>query len=347
MDRRRFLTLGSLGVLAAAGAVGGRALTRPTNDRLTGALPRPDLGQRAPAGTDPEPGAPLRRDLPDARADDNGAASDGPTEPHSPPAEPDDPGDAEAADGEAADGEAADGEAAAAEQPELDPAHYTAAPREWGEHPTGVGRRLTGSEAIALTFDACGGGAGNGYDAALIDHLRRLEVPATLFLAGRWIEANPRVTAELAADPLFELANHGTQHLPLSISGRSAYGITGTDSVEAVIAEVQGAQAQLTQLTGQPPRWFRSGTAHYDEVAVTIVRDLGLEVAGYDVLGDAGATFTASQVRSAVAAARPGSVVLLHMNHPSSGTAEGVAAALTDLQQQGASFTTLGAHRLT
>jgi peptidoglycan/xylan/chitin deacetylase (PgdA/CDA1 family) len=40
-------------------------------------------------------------------------------------------------------------------------------------------------------------------------------VPATLFVNARWIEANPRQFRQLAADPLFEIANHGTEHRPL------------------------------------------------------------------------------------------------------------------------------------
>lgn len=82
------------------------------------------------------------------------------------------------------------------------------------------------------------------------------------------------------------------------------------------------------ELTGRAPRWFRSGTAYVDEVAVGIVRALGLEVVNYDVLGDAGATFTPAQVEQALLGARPGSIALLHLNHPGSGTAAGVAAAV-------------------
>src|SRR5258708_792652 len=91
-------------------------------------------------------------------------------------------------------------------------------------HPSAAGR------VIALTFDACGGPGGSGYDQALIDFLRRRQVPATLFLNSRWIDANPAAFHLLAAEPLFEIGNHGTRHRPLSVTGRSAYGIPGTRS---------------------------------------------------------------------------------------------------------------------
>jgi peptidoglycan/xylan/chitin deacetylase (PgdA/CDA1 family) len=59
-------------------------------------------------------------------------------------------------------------------------------PHYWGFGAPGVLRHLpTNRRVIALTFDACGGPGGSGYDAALIGYLRRHEVPATLFLNSR------------------------------------------------------------------------------------------------------------------------------------------------------------------
>jgi peptidoglycan/xylan/chitin deacetylase (PgdA/CDA1 family) len=227
--------------------------------------------------------------------------------------------------------------------PDIDPADYPASAEEWGEQVTGVRTRLDTDDAVvALTFDACGGGSGSGYDAELIDFLLAEEVPATLFVNLRWIEANEQTFTRLAAEPLFEIANHGTQHRPLSVSGQSAYGVTGTADPADVVDEIMVNQAAVHELTGLWPAWFRSGTAYYDEVAVQIARDLGFEVVNYDVLGDAGATFSAAQVSEALTAAEAGSVALLHMNHPGSGTAEGVADAVPQLRGRGFEFVRLG-----
>ena len=145
-------------------------------------------------------------------------------------------------------------------------------PTVWGEAVPGVVQRLpTSDRVVALTLDACGGRAGSGYDAALIETLRRERVPATLFINARWIEANPQEFWQLAADPLFQVANHGTAHRPLSVTGRSVYGITGTASVAEVVDEVSVNQRLITDLTGETPAFFRSGTAYYDDVAVRIV----------------------------------------------------------------------------
>ncbi|MCW7945103.1 polysaccharide deacetylase [Streptomyces hygroscopicus] len=217
-----------------------------------------------------------------------------------------------------------------------------AVPHTWGFEAPGVVHKLpTTKRVIALTFDACGGPGGSGYDQALIDFLRKREVPATLFINSRWIDANPAVFRRLAAEPLFEIANHGTRHRPLSVNGRSAYGIPGTRSAAEVFDEIAGNRAKLTRLLGAPPRFFRSGTAYCDDVAARIVTDLGERFANFSVNGDGGATFTPEQVRTTVAAAQGGSIVICHMNHPKGGTARGIAAAVPHLLATGHSFVRL------
>ncbi|MFE2601795.1 polysaccharide deacetylase family protein [Streptomyces mirabilis] len=222
-------------------------------------------------------------------------------------------------------------------------AHYGhAVPHTWGfDAPAVVHALPTTGRVIALTFDACGGPGGSGYDRALIDFLRRRDIPATLFINSRWIDANPAIFRRLAAEPLFEIANHGTRHRPLSVTGRSAYGIPGTRSAAEVYDEISGNQTKLTRLLGTPPRFFRSGTAYCDDVAARIVTALGERFVSFSVNGDGGATFTPEQVRTTVAAAPGGSIVICHMNHPRGGTARGITAAVPQLLATGHSFTRL------
>jgi peptidoglycan/xylan/chitin deacetylase (PgdA/CDA1 family) len=215
-------------------------------------------------------------------------------------------------------------------------------PHTWGLEAPGVVRALpTTRRVIALTFDACGGRGGSGYDRNLIDFLRQREVPATLFLNSRWTDANPAAFRQLAGEPLFEIANHGTRHRPLSVTGRSAYGIVGTRSAGEVYDEVAGNQAKLTRLLGVSPRFFRSGTAYCDDIAARIVTDLGERFVSFSLNGDGGATFTPEQVRRAVTAAASGSIVIGHMNHPERGTAAGIAAAVRYLLASGYGFVRL------
>ncbi|UKS25302.1 polysaccharide deacetylase family protein [Paenibacillus sp. HWE-109] len=221
------------------------------------------------------------------------------------------------------------------------------APHKWGERVAGVRTHMvTKEQVIALTFDACGGKEGSGYDRKLIEYLIKEKIPATLFINARWIAANPEVFAELAANPLFEIENHGTEHRPLSVNGRLAYGIAGTKSVSEVIHEVTDNADQIEKLTGRRPLFFRSGTAYYDDVAASIVHDLGAQLAGYNLLGDAGATYNTEQVYRALLQAKSGSIVLAHMNHPEKDTAEGVIKAIPELQKAGFHFVQLATYLL-
>ncbi|HET7801984.1 MAG TPA: polysaccharide deacetylase family protein, partial [Humibacillus xanthopallidus] len=106
----------------------------------------------------------------------------------------------------------------------VDPAAVAArfarqSPARWGTSMPGISEKVpvsAGAPTLALTFDACGGPGGAGYDAALITALRAHDVPATLFLNRRWLRENPGVARDLVSDPLFAIGNHGTAHRPLS-----------------------------------------------------------------------------------------------------------------------------------
>jgi peptidoglycan/xylan/chitin deacetylase (PgdA/CDA1 family) len=216
-------------------------------------------------------------------------------------------------------------------------------PKQWGENVTGVITKFhTDKKEIALTFDACGGSARSSqYDAGLIDFLNENHIPATLFINSRWIQSNPEIFAHLAANPLFEIANHGTAHHPLSVNGKSIYNIPGTASPEEVAHEINGNGDLIEKLTGKRPHFFRSGTAYYDEQAVVIAHQNGVEIAGFSVLGDAGATFSAPKVAQQLESAHNGDIVIFHMNHPEGGTREGVIEGITKLKAQGFSFVRL------
>ena len=211
-------------------------------------------------------------------------------------------------------------------------------PTQWGMSLPGIVTTFAPSgRQLALTFDACD----RACDDALLNTLERNGVPALLFVCSKWIDANPGRTEQLAANPLFDIGNHGTRHVPLSVTGRSAYGIAGSKSASEAVDEVWTNQTRLTALTGRSPDFFRTGTAHYDDVAVRIVHDLGLTPVGFSVNADNGATSPAARVDAAMTRASPGSIVLAHMNHPQSGTAAGVASALPAMLTAGWQFVPL------
>ena len=198
-----------------------------------------------------------------------------------------------------------------------------------------------GIDVAALTFDACGGPRGSGIDTALLDALRELQVPATLFVNQRWARANAKLLAELASDELFEIANHGTSHAPLATLGQSAYGIPGTASIGQAYDEVMGNQRHLAEQFGITAKFFRSGTAHMDEAGAALCRELGVLPMNFTVNLDAGASFDARTVAAQVGQLRAGDVGIGHFNQPASGTAKGLALGLAQVLESGLQFAKL------
>src|SRR4030042_1660274 len=216
------------------------------------------------------------------------------------------------------------------------------APKEWAEGMRGVKTRLdTNQKVLALTFDAGGGPGGSGYDGKLIEYLESEKIPATLFISGRWVDANPEIFKKLSNNLLFEIENHGLNHKPCSALGRSVYGIEGTKSVGEIYDEIELNALKILNLTGHKPKYFRPGTSYCDEICVEITNALGYQVVTFSILGDAGATYSKRRVKEALLKALPSSIILLYMNHPESETAEGVIEAIPELKKRGFRFVKL------
>jgi len=220
-------------------------------------------------------------------------------------------------------------------------------PREWGVRVTGVKTRLnTDQKVLALTFDACGGLKRSSFDSKLIRYLKNEKIPATLFVSGKWIDANRDVFQELARNPLFEIGNHGLNHKPCSVNGRSVYAIKGTRSVGELMDEIEGNAIKIQELTGRKPKYYRPGTGYCDEIGVEVANALGYQVVNSSVLGDAGATYSKDRVKRALLNASPSSIILMHMNHPEGETAEGLIEAIPELRKNGFKFVKLSEYDL-
>ena len=220
-------------------------------------------------------------------------------------------------------------------------------PKEWGENVTGVKTKLdTNEKVVVLTMDACGSPLGMGYDEKLINFLKQEKVPATLFINARWIDKNLNTFKTLASNPLFEIANHGLEHKPASVNGKSIYGLDGSKNIEEFVDEIELNARKIESITHKRPKYFRSGTAYYDEVAVKVSNTLHHEVVGFSILGDAGATYTKEKVENAFLSAKKGEIVIIHMNHPQLQTADGTIKAIKELKQKGFRFVRLSDYKL-
>lgn len=220
-------------------------------------------------------------------------------------------------------------------------------PKQWGENVTGVKTHFnTKKKVIAITMDACGSPHGMGYDKRLISYLEKENIPATLFMNGRWIDRNLETFKKLAANPLFEIGNHGNEHKPASVNGNSIYDLKGTADVAELVDEIELNARKIESITNKRPKYFRSGTAYYDEVAVKVANKLKHQVIGFSILGDAGATFSAKKVEEAFLTAKKGEIVIVHFNHPESQTREGMIRAIKKLKEAGFAFVKLSDYPL-
>ncbi|MBY3036155.1 polysaccharide deacetylase family protein [Rhizobium laguerreae] len=198
---------------------------------------------------------------------------------------------------------------------------------------------IAGHARIALTFDACMGQA----DERILSTLVRERIPATIFVTARWLKRNPAALAVFLQNPdLFELENHGQNHIPAVDRPTLIYGVASAGSPQAVRQEVEGGAAAMVAAGIPAPRWFRGSTAEYDLSAIGEIRAMGYHIAGYSVNGDGGSLLGAGITEKRIASAKDGDVVISHINQPTHAAGEGVAKALVDLKVKGTQFVRLG-----
>ncbi|KRB50433.1 polysaccharide deacetylase [Rhizobium sp. Root708] len=197
---------------------------------------------------------------------------------------------------------------------------------------------IKGHARVALTFDACMGKA----DDRILSVLVRERIPATIFVTARWLKHNPQaLQVFLQNQDLFELENHGQNHIPAVDTPVSIYGIASAGSPEAVRQEVQGGADAMRAAGIAQPRWFRGSTAKYDLSSIVQIREMGYRIAGYSVNGDGGSLLGAAVTEKRISSARDGDVVISHINQPTHAAGEGVAKAILDLKAKGVEFVRL------
>lgn len=122
-------------------------------------------------------------------------------------------------------------------------------------------------------------------DARSIATLRKYQAPATLFTNRTWAHRNLRTFKELLADPLFEIESHGRAHRPLSVHGRSAYGIAGTRNLAAVWEEVAACYWCMGRYFNHAPQFMRVGTCFTDDVSARAATWMGQELVSFAING--------------------------------------------------------------
>lgn len=221
---------------------------------------------------------------------------------------------------------------------------------EFGEFTPGVMTKISSSKkVIALTFDACGGPTGSGFDSALIEFLKKEKIKATLFVSGLWIKKNNSLFRQLCDEPLFEIENHGLSHRPCSIEGKSKYGLAATEDVDEVFDEIEMNARQIEFYSKKKPRFYRPAAAVADEGCVSVANELKEQIITYNVLSeDAMQCLEAKEIKKSILKKiRPGAIVIMHMNHPERNGYEALSEAVPELRKKGYTFVKLESYPLT
>lgn len=208
---------------------------------------------------------------------------------------------------------------------------------------------------VALTFDLCEqANERAGYDAELVDALRRLGVKATFFAGGKWLRTHPEQAMQLMADPRFEVGNHAWTHANLRI-------VTGPQAREQILwtqaqyqvlrrelAERSCARAAGATAMSRVPEWpavfrFPYGTCH--QAALDTAASLGLPSIQWSVVtGDPGKGQSAQAIARVIMAGvgrSRGSIVVAHANGRGWNTARSLPLFVPALLKKGYRFVTL------
>ncbi|MFF9240386.1 polysaccharide deacetylase family protein [Streptomyces sp. NPDC014801] len=207
------------------------------------------------------------------------------------------------------------------------------------------GPRTGHGKVVALTFDADmtadqgpRAAAGEHFDnPGLIQALRTLKVPATVFMTGRWAQQYPAQARAIDHDPLFEIANHSYSHYAFT---GDCYGLPTVDP-DRMRDDVERAYAAFRAAGVKDARpYFRFPGGCYDRDALKALSGTGVTAVQWDVVsGDAFATDADAVVRQVLDGVRPGSVVVMHCTRSAAPTTERVVRAVVpELRKRGYRF---------
>jgi peptidoglycan-N-acetylglucosamine deacetylase len=207
-----------------------------------------------------------------------------------------------------------------------------------------------GEKLIALTFDLCeADGTIAGYDGRIVDLLRAEAVKATFFVSGKWMESHTERTAQLLADPNFELGAHGFRHLDMArLSGQAlqdenvlteaAYA-RARNSLLAKDCAMPGAETALPKRLGLLR--FPFGTCN--AAALQAAAEHGQLAIQWDVgTGDPDPGRSAKAIAATILGkAHPGAIVVAHANDRGRNTADALTLAIPKLMAEGYRFVTV------
>lgn len=201
------------------------------------------------------------------------------------------------------------------------------------------------AKVVALTFDADmtadqGPRAARGErfdNPGLIEALRTLKVPSTVFMTGRWAEEYPAQAKSIGTDALFETANHSYSHYAFTAD---CYGLPVVDP-SRMLADVERARHAFERAgVRNTVPYFRFPGGCHDDAALRAVAPAGVTAVQWDVVsGDAFATDPEAVAEQVLAGVKPGSLVVMHCTRSAAPvTEEAVRHIVPALRDRGYRF---------
>lgn len=121
---------------------------------------------------------------------------------------------------------------------------------------------MTDEKVLYLTFDA---GYENGHTPAILDALKKHQVPATFFVVGNYLETSPDLVKRMVEEGHY-VANHTYHHPDMS----------KISSKEAFQKELTDLETKYTEITGlSMPKYYRPPQGKYSEQNLQMAKDLG------------------------------------------------------------------------
>jgi peptidoglycan/xylan/chitin deacetylase (PgdA/CDA1 family) len=212
-------------------------------------------------------------------------------------------------------------------------------------HGSGARSESEADKVVALTFDADmtadqGPRAADGErfdNPGLIASLRRLKVPSTVFMTGRWAQEYPAQARSIGTDPLFEIANHSFAHYAFS---SPCYGLPAVAKAD-MRGDVERAFTAIRKTGARNVvPYFRFPGGCYDDASLKALGPTGVTAVQWDVVsGDAFATDADAVAEQVLDGVEPGSLVVMHCTRSAAPvTDEAVRRIVPELRERGYRF---------
>ena len=199
--------------------------------------------------------------------------------------------------------------------------------------PMAIAGVTTSEPVVALTFDACATRKqANGFDRKIFDILAKEQIPATFYLTGRWVEKHPSAAKVIAAAPWIELGNHTYTHPRLTLTRK-----------ERIQQQIRRTNKIIEKKLGRPALSLRPPAGAFNATVVRLASQEHLPVVLWSIVsGDAGGHVPAARMdRAVLDQAKPGSIIIFHINKRAPYTKKALPDIIAGLRDKGFRFVTV------